>query len=666
MPWKVFKTGEKWCVHKLDADGSKGGVVHCHDTEEQAAAQARALYVSEAAGSKASGQLEEWMAEAAYLLVGAQMTLGAEKSQILEDVVAAITVDVVDTKGATRPAVLAFRGPTTRAVLGSLIDRVNESGDIPCIIVGNASARPTAIKALSLGDLVSPPVDQLAAVGALHQDARALTGLGVFLLPPGRAPSATETSHSEVVLASAEGAATLLAFSRDQGWHPLPPPVRLGEKSRLDYNPKALWSQVYQNDLPDSAFLYVEPGDRDDTGRTVPRSKRHFPYKDVSGSIDLPHLRNAIARIPQSTVAGINVEALQKRARKLLEDATTTKSGLQVYKQADGAYRWLGWVSNHYRDNDNPREIISSAAHKDFVAHADKTGDYPSLWLWHVPGSKIGTADWLEFADGFLLSSGTFDPDKAAVADRLAKSAEQLTMSHGFVRLKHDAADVVTDAYRMIEQSITPAGVEANPWTRFFTAKEADMPISKAKRDFLARYLPEDTLKAIEENTVELRKAAEAAGVDWKDVETADAPPTMTEMSAAEPAKPVPDTNALAEQLTEAVAAKLIERLGMKALSDTIATLQAEGAKVPDLQAKLIALEAIVKSLKRTDDEKVAEALAPKAAEAMIFSWMARAASKRADTVIKADDPADKALASNKPFLADLVERLTVQVAGGG
>lgn len=43
MPWKIEKRGEQFCVIKED-DGENEG---CHDTEEQAKAQMRALYASE-------------------------------------------------------------------------------------------------------------------------------------------------------------------------------------------------------------------------------------------------------------------------------------------------------------------------------------------------------------------------------------------------------------------------------------------------------------------------------------------------------------------------------------------------------------------------------------------------------------------------------------------
>lgn len=49
------------------------------------------------------------------------------------------------------------------------------------------------------------------------------------------------------------------------------------------------------NDLPDDAFAYIEPGgDKDESGKTVPRGKRHFPLHDAA------HVRNALARMGQS------------------------------------------------------------------------------------------------------------------------------------------------------------------------------------------------------------------------------------------------------------------------------------------------------------------------------------------------------------------------------
>lgn len=90
---------------------------------------------------------------------------------------------------------------------------------------------------------------------------------------------------------------------------------------------KAEWSTAYVNDLPDSAFLFIEDGgQKDDEGKTVPRGKRHFPYKDKDGTVDAAHLLNAIARIPQSNAPGLDAARLQARARMLLEKADGGKT----------------------------------------------------------------------------------------------------------------------------------------------------------------------------------------------------------------------------------------------------------------------------------------------------------------------------------------------------
>ena len=47
-PWRAVRNGDKWEVYKLDADGDPmGESLGEHDSEEQAAAQVRALYASE-------------------------------------------------------------------------------------------------------------------------------------------------------------------------------------------------------------------------------------------------------------------------------------------------------------------------------------------------------------------------------------------------------------------------------------------------------------------------------------------------------------------------------------------------------------------------------------------------------------------------------------------
>ncbi len=80
----------------------------------------------------------------------------------------------------------------------------------------------------------------------------------------------------------------------------------------------AEWDTAYINDLPDSAFAYIEPGgDKDDEGKTVPRSKRHLPYKNSSGKPDAAHARNALVRLEQTDIP----DAAKSKAKSKLEAA---------------------------------------------------------------------------------------------------------------------------------------------------------------------------------------------------------------------------------------------------------------------------------------------------------------------------------------------------------
>ena len=94
---------------------------------------------------------------------------------------------------------------------------------------------------------------------------------------------------------------------------------------------KSVWSTQYKNSLPDSAFLFIEAGgEKDSSGRTVPRSKRHFPYKNAAGKIDRAHLRDAIGRIAQSNAKGLDKAAVQKRAQAILQHLVDGDAGKET------------------------------------------------------------------------------------------------------------------------------------------------------------------------------------------------------------------------------------------------------------------------------------------------------------------------------------------------
>jgi len=61
---------------------------------------------------------------------------------------------------------------------------------------------------------------------------------------------------------------------------------------------EAEWTQEYINNLPDSSFAYIEDGgEKDEDGKTKPRSLRHLPFKNAQGEISHNQLVAALAAI---------------------------------------------------------------------------------------------------------------------------------------------------------------------------------------------------------------------------------------------------------------------------------------------------------------------------------------------------------------------------------
>lgn len=65
-----------------------------------------------------------------------------------------------------------------------------------------------------------------------------------------------------------------------------------------------VWTTEYVNSLPDSSFACVN------------KSGRHYPYKNKEGKIDLPHLRNALSRIGDSSNEQCGMDKLRAAAKQ--------------------------------------------------------------------------------------------------------------------------------------------------------------------------------------------------------------------------------------------------------------------------------------------------------------------------------------------------------------
>jgi len=78
---------------------------------------------------------------------------------------------------------------------------------------------------------------------------------------------------------------------------------------------EAQWTTEYVNNLDDSAFAAIEAGgEKDEQGKTTPRSLRHLEHHNAEGNVDEVHVKAALQRLNQTKIS----DALKAEAKKHL------------------------------------------------------------------------------------------------------------------------------------------------------------------------------------------------------------------------------------------------------------------------------------------------------------------------------------------------------------
>jgi len=304
--------------------------------------------------------------------------------------------------------------------------------------------------------------------------------------------------------------------------------------------------------------------------------KVDIPSGDKPGVIG--KISGAIGRIPGAS------DEQKATLRDCLNAVKEGASAFTVTKDKAGNLRWLTITSNRYYDRDE--EVFPEAVHQEAVKVASERGEYPELWLWHTPGTRIGKGDWADYADGFRFDSGTIDPGSEGVAVKLAHA--DLGVSHGFTFVREGDTYV---EYMTHEVSPLPRQFAANPWTGLMLEKEdKDMGFTAEKRAFLVDALGEDKVTQIEAGATALRKELEDAGATFKDL--------LDDGEAPAP--------------SQAVTVDLAPLTGLlEELKGGIAKMQ---ETVTGLEGQVVEHGNAIKALQKTDDEKIAAAIAPKGA----------------------------------------------------
>jgi 2'-5' RNA ligase len=137
-----------------------------------------------------------------------------------------------------------------------------------------------------------------------------------------------------------------------------------------------------------------------------------------------------------------------------------------------GSNRWVAWYTNAYQDRDG--EWFSEKSIEADISRMNKMKEFPELWFWHIPGTRMGQADAAVKVGRFAVATGTFDetPYAQAMKRYLKKHGRKYTLSHGFKFPRTALVDGVYHQHATFEISPLLANKASNPLTLFYAMEE--------------------------------------------------------------------------------------------------------------------------------------------------------------------------------------------------
>jgi hypothetical protein len=298
-------------------------------------------------------------------------------------------------------------------------------------------------------------------------------------------------------------------------------------------------------------------------------------------------------------------------------------TGLMLWKdKSTGRYRWFAVYSNKFRDDDYPAEIISEKSHKQFAEMAQKgLVPMPELWQWHIPGTRWGQADWVDYTqDGFAVASGLVDEGCEHIAEAYAKDKSPIKVSHGMPKsllIRSGEDPSIIDFHVTTEISPLPAHKAANPYTGFQMNEVKEMSLSQDQREYLeAHGLNKEGIDQIVQGLTQLSKNAQTDGRESKQrsedvaqaASNAVADSLKGETEEAEQEAPAAESGTEEEAPAEFETEEYVTRADFDALRGEVAEALAEVVSgTQTIGESVKSLTAIVKELQASDGEKIAQ-----------------------------------------------------------
>lgn len=294
-----------------------------------------------------------------------------------------------------------------------------------------------------------------------------------------------------------------------------------------------------------------------------------------------------------------------------IQKQENTEIPMMIWKDASGQYKWFGVYSNSYIDKH--KDILTEESHLDFVKAVESgEWDLPELLVWHIPGSRIGKAEFVAYDEetGLSYAGGYIDPSKAEFAEFLMTEKDK-GMSHGMPKetVKRDTVDRrLIKRYRSLELSVLPLTEAANEITGFLVG-DNDMSVKMnptfvdwAKKAGIDVDSADNALRSKAENAAGLERkeevvatelvAAATEGVVSTETIATEAPKTEEKAADAQ--------NVLTKSDFQAGITELVEALNKSQFEPIASVIQTLFAEVQSLSKQ-------VEQLSKADEEKVTE-----------------------------------------------------------
>lgn len=541
MPWKVFEENDKFCVHKMNADGSKGDTIPggCHPTKEKAAAHARAMYASE------NKEITEDTITKLKELDGEDAV--EKSSAILDEWKSRITANEKD----CYPSETSYVpwGVYSFSELDQQRDAREKAQEIGQITGDFQSMVYNIINSSS--DMVG---DRVEALDTLYNEFRSRIDQGVnseekeIDETEDKASKRSDVSEADKKRAVGEYGDVTYADETNKKY-----PIDTEEHIRSAWN-----------------YIGQEKNQEKYSSGEVAGIKRKI-ISAWKKKIDPAGPPSAKKKDVMSLL-----DELVNKVKSFFREESDDDTGITVWKEGD-QYWFLGRYSNMFRDNDYPKpEIISSDSHKRFVQLVKEgKAPLPELRVWHKKSWIVGRALDVAYDDsGFAVAIGVFDAGRGDVAEALMKSKEPIRMSHGMPlsTIKRDPNDSsIIIEHETREISFLPAWAAANKLTGFEVlnseSKEDSMAIpDETKKEWISKLgIKPETLDSLEAtNAADANKAIDE-GIEHKEVEEV-AQPATQETTEVQPAEPptlisIEDINTAVRDTVAGIVSPVIDRL---------------------------------------------------------------------------------------------------------